>query len=163
MQGFCIWAKLLQSTHLICLLVIKLPTSHQQFKSLSERQRLTRNCYAEMLLISLSSEISLMMSCGHLGTKVSFCARNERHRKMGKWCYREKRIYLQGKNLSGMVSHTHTASHGLWPNTLVYLELRKLHFCPSTNANEIFNERQWGQYVNTNLTISLTKPQLIYK
>lgn len=91
--GFCIWAKLLQSTHPICLLVIKLPTSHQQFKPLSEKQRLTRNCYAEMLLISLSSEISLMMSCGHLGTKVSFPARNERHRKMGKCYYREGRIY----------------------------------------------------------------------
>lgn len=45
-----------------------------------------------MLLISLSSEISLMMSCGHLGTKVSLPARNEWHRKMGKHGYREERI-----------------------------------------------------------------------
>jgi len=128
--GFCIWAKLLQSTLPICLLVIKLPMSHQQLKSLSERQRLTRNCYAEMLLISLSSESSLTMSRGHLGTKVSFPARNERHRKMGKRCYREERICKA--RICQTWFHTHTASPRLWSNTLLYLEQRKPQFCSRT-------------------------------
>lgn len=153
MWGFCIWAKLLQSTHLICLLVIKLPTSHQQFKSLSERQRLTRNCYAEMLLISLSLARSASWWVADIWEQRWAFLQEMRGTERWENDATGRRGFICKARIYQEWFHTRTASHRLWPSTLVYLDHRKLRLHPSTNANDIFCERPRGQYVNTNLTV----------
>lgn len=155
--GGCIWAKLPQSICPVCLLVIKLPTRHQQLEPLREAEINQESPCGNAAHLRWDQPHHELPASGNKGE--SSPVSNEWHRKVGKCCCREEGI-CKARNCQERLQ-THTAQRSLISSTQP--EHWKLRFCPSTNADEIFSEGQWCWYVNINSTIQLTKPQLIYK